>query len=159
MAKQYIRRVVKYKTKSGEERTYHYYYDKKTMKRVSAKEYAIERPSAKRKALTLSEAENYLDSLSVSFEDRVQVVNEYKRYGKTLTKQGIDKILNDIVETKADNFLRQLGYSPAEFEAEFGFKPSEGKFIPSGDGVYEFKPFSGASLFFLWDYDRGIVEQ
>lgn len=157
MAKQFIRRVVKYTSKSGEVKTYHYYYDKKTMKRVSAKEYASERTSAVRKSLTLQEAKDYMDYLSVPYEDKLQIINEYQRSGKTYTKGGIDKILNNISETKAENFLRQLGYSPAEFEQEFGYKPSEGKFIPAGNGVYEFKPNRKApSMFFIWDYDRGI---
>lgn len=162
MAKKY-KRITRRNKKTGE--ITYYYYEKKgktTAGKATAREFYSERGAKKRKTLTKSEAEAYLKSKSASFEIIQEVLNDYEGdeirdiKSKTFTKEGLEAILSKKTGDRAENFLRQLGYSFNDFENEFGFSEAfvrNAGFEDIGDGVYQLK---GTSLLFVWDYDSGL---
>lgn len=162
MAKKY-KKITHRNKKTGEVKYYYYEMSGKTTAgRVSAREFYEERGGNKRKTLTLSEAVDYMRSRSATFEDIQTVINDYTGdeslsiKAKTFTKSGIDAILDRVEYDRTSNFMRQLGYSFGEFEAEFGFDEAyirKHGFEDIGDGVFNLR---GTNFNFIWDYDTGL---
>lgn len=165
MAKKY-KRIIKRNAAGDIIKEYYYELKGKTTKggsgRVSAREFYEERGAKSRKALTLDEAIDYMKCRSASFEDIQKIINDYTGdtgrgvKAKTFTKAGLEAFLDEVEYDKSANFLRQLGYSFEEFEAEFGYDEAYVKkhgFEDIGNGVYKLK---GTNFTFIWDYDTGL---
>lgn len=162
MAKKYKR--ITHRSKKTGKITY-YYYEKKgktTTGKANARDFYSERGGKKRKTLSKSEAEDYLKGKSATFEIIQEVLNDYEGdedraiKAKTFTKEGLEAILSKKTGDRAENFLRQLGYSFKDFENEFGYDETyvrNAGFDDIGDGVYRLR---GTSLLFVWDYDSGL---
>ena len=161
MAKK-VKRITS-RDKYGNVKYYYYELSGKTTKgKSNAREFYEERGGKKRKALTKTEAEEYLKSKSATFEQIQEVLNDYEGdidraiKSKTFTKEGLDALLEGKTSDKAGNFLRQLGYSFKDFENEFGYSEDfvkDNGFEDIGNGVYKLK---GTDLIFIWDYDTGL---
>ena len=163
MAKKKFKKITYRNKKTGAVKYYYYEMSgKKTVGKVSAREFYKERAGIDRKVLTEVEAIDYLKSRSATFQEIQSVINDYQGSpergvkSKTFTKAGLDALLDKVEYDKTANFLRQLGYSFGEFEAEFGFDEEFVKkhgFEDIGNGVYKLKD---TDLVFIWDYDTGL---
>lgn len=162
------KRITQRNKNTGEVR--YFYYEniikdgkRTTGKRISPKEFYRERGAKERKALSLSEAIEFLQDQSVPYSTIQAVKNMYlgdEERGiapRTVTQAGLDSIVQNRKLTRTENFVRQLGFSISEFSETFGYSEEyvkEKGFETLGDGVYALK---GTDLTFIWDYDRGMV--
>ncbi|MBR4123246.1 MAG: hypothetical protein IKT93_02365 [Clostridia bacterium] len=99
--------------------------------------------------------QNLNSSLKRTVENKIKAI--IKNNGN-LTVEGLDQRINQTTRSKTEQFVKNLGYTEAEFEAEFGLTDTDlqqGTFKHTQDGV-EFTSKTGKNFMFIWDYDGGI---
>jgi len=149
----------------------HYYYyailGRKNGKQIlsrelgSEREYYLERGANVRRSLNAEEVYALLDELSVEPDVKryieLRMSGTPNRNAITYTRESLEGVVRKRKMNRTENFLAQLGYSMREFTEEFGvsedFVQTNG-FAKVDAHTYQLR---GTDLYFVWDYDRGMV--
>lgn len=172
MANKIVTRKRSWYNKAGDriEKTYTYIVEtggKKTIKGKKQKQKFISTTpvyAGKKQGKLLTQQEA-LDWVNENIEDpelKFNLKNALKSKRKKYSEEGItQKALERLADkeklSQTEQFIRNLGYTEAEFESEFNLTKedlSKGTFNYS-DKITTFKSADGKIFSFIWDYERG----
>lgn len=156
------RQVTRRKTKHGV-KTYVYYYKRAETPQRRVKHERVSFTIARRQEeLTTTD----IGELMANIDDPIlkqQLRNEMammRRKKKPITAGKIESLIRQGGLSKQQQFIRNLGFTEAEFEAETGLTIddlSRGTF-ENDNGTIVFISEDGEVRYFTFDYEKGLVE-